>query len=185
MKRHQKTKHLSEREDSEEEMDEGSSNTEEETESEMEDETNSSEGDDSDTGEETETDEDEDYRVLPADVVFRDMIERAYATHKDEKMELKSGLVGHGLSDAEASEMAHKELLPKYRKTLRSLFLEDLMKMQLMRKHPAYKSIMKKVRELEDEDFDRDEAIRAAVSHRKHLIYRMIPSNRESDSEDD
>ena len=181
MKRHQMTKHLPE-DSEEEEMDEGSSNTEEEAESETEDETNSSGTSDS---EETETDEDEDYRVLPEDVVFSDMIERAYATHKDEKMELKSGLVGNGLDDAEASERTHQELLPKYQKTLRNLFLEHLMKMQLVRKHTVYKSIMKKVRELEDEDFDRDEAIRAAVSHRKHLIFRMIPSDRESDSEND
>jgi hypothetical protein len=42
---------------------------------------------------------------------------------------------------------------------------------------------MMKARELEDEDFDRDEAIQSALCHRKYLVYRMIPSDVESDDE--
>ena len=44
---------------------------------------------------------------------------------------------------------------------------------------------MQKVKDLELEAFDREEAIASALTHRKHLLYRMIPSDMETDDENE
>ena len=116
---------------------------------------------------------------------FDGMISKAYHEHKNEKERIISELMAEGLGEAEAVKRAHHELLPKYRKTLRSIFKKTLYNIQLLRKHPVYKTIMNKVKDLELEGFDREEAISAALTYRKHLVYRMIPSDAETDDDDD
>ena len=45
---------------------------------------------------------------------------------------------------------------------------------------------MEKARLLEEEDdFDHDEALRSALAHRKYLLYRLIPSDIESEDDTD
>ena len=67
---------------------------------------------------------------------------------------------------------------------MRNIFKNEMLKMQQMRKHPVYKKVMSRVDDLRDEGFDRDEAIRCAISHRKYLLYRMIPSDVELSASD-
>ena len=130
------------------------------------------------------TDEEADHDE--ADDVFSGMISRAYEQHKLEKRRLISQYEANGASETEATRQAHIELLPKYRKALRNKFKNLLIDMQLIRKHPVYKAVMQKARDLEMDNYERDEAIAAAVSFRKHLINTMIPSeDEESDDDDD
>ena len=96
------------------------------------------------------------------DGVFDGMVSRAYQQHRDEKDGLITEFQSAGASAAEAASRAHSELLPKYRKTLRNIFKRTLFDMQLIRKHPVYKTVMQKVKDLELEDFDREEAIATA-----------------------
>ena len=61
------------------------------------------------------------------------------------------------------------------KKTLRRLFVKNVINVHQERNHPLYKAIMKKAKELMDnEDFELDEAINAAVSYRKHAIYNLL-----------
>ena len=45
-----------------------------------------------------------------------------------------------------------------------------------MKNHPTYKEIMKTAKSLRDDDFDREESIDAAISKRKHLLNRIVPT---------
>ena len=126
------------------------------------------------------SDEDEELKV------FSSMISSTYEHHDLEKDRLISQYEENGASHARAVHQAHIELLPKYRKTLRKKLAALLTEMQSIRKHPIYKAVMQKAMDLmETEDYDREEAIAAAVSFRKHRVNMMIPSDVEESSDDD
>ena len=118
------------------------------------------------------------------DSLMQEMISRAYAIHRDAKEQMMSELTSEGISRDDASERVHAHLLPKYQKSLRNIFRQEMLRLQKMRKHPVYKAVMLKVHDLEDEGFDREEAISSALSHRKYLLYKMIPSDPDSDGSD-
>ena len=117
------------------------------------------------------------------DSLMEEMISRAYAMHRDAKEQMMSELTSEGISRDDAAERVHTHLLPKYRKSLRNIFRHEMLRLQKMRKHLVYKAVMQKVHELEDEGFDREEAISSALSHRKYLLYKMIPSDVDSESD--
>ena len=52
-------------------------------------------------------------------------------------------------------------------------------------KNPIYKKVMTNVRELQDEQFDRQEAIEAAVHNRRFLLNRVVPDPDDIDDSDD
>ena len=52
-------------------------------------------------------------------------------------------------------------------------------------KNPIYKKVMTNVRELQDEQFDRQEAIEAAVHNRRFLLNRVVPDPADMDDSDD
>ena len=91
------------------------------------------------------------------------------------------------IEEDEPRQQVHEALLPKYRKSLRNIFKNEVVRAHILRKHRVFKAIMEKVRDLELDGFDKMEAIDAAFSYRKYLINRMIPSEAESedDTEDD
>ena len=126
---------------------------------------------------------DEGKRKLHA--LVTDMVDCAYAIHRDEKEQLLEELSTENIDKNEAQERVHKILLPKYRKSLRNIFRNEVMRIHILRKHRIFKAIMEKVQDLELDGFDRAEAIDAAFSYRKYLINRMIPSEAESEDTTD
>ena len=52
-------------------------------------------------------------------------------------------------------------------------------------KNPIYKKVMTNVRELQDEQFDRQEAIEAAVHNRRFLLNRVVPDPDDIDDSND
>ena len=52
-------------------------------------------------------------------------------------------------------------------------------------KNPIFKKVMTNVRELQDEQFDRQEAIEAAVHNRRFLLNRVVPDPADMDDSDD
>jgi hypothetical protein len=68
-------------------------------------------------------------------------------------------------------EVSHELLQEKFRELLISfLHWKDR-----LYKNPIYKKVMTNVRELQDEQFDRQEAIEAAVHNRRFLLNRVVP----------
>ena len=123
------------------------------------------------------------------DSIFDDIINQAIDTHQGRREKLIEELVESDTSESEVKIAVNMKLRRKYEKTMRQLFTCRLLYIERVRKHPITQAIMKKVKELEEEesDMDRDEAIRTAVGYRKHLIYRLLPSlnARSSTSDDD
>ena len=63
--------------------------------------------------------------------------------------------------------------LPKLRRNLLSRYKSKVLELEGLRKDPVHKKIMSTKRKLEEEDdFDSDEALEAAIDHRKFLIYK-------------
>ena len=64
----------------------------------------------------------------------------------------------------------------KIQRLFKRKFVDELDRINALRKHPIYKKIMKTAKDLEerDDDFDREEAIRAAIKTRSFLFERLI-----------
>ena len=125
------------------------------------------------SSEDSNTDEESDGE--DGDSVFNDIICQTLYTHREKRDQLISELVDSGKSENEANIYANSKLLWKYRKTMRQLFTELIFKIERVKNHSITKAIEKKVEELEDDGMDHDEAIRAAIGYRKHLIDRLFP----------
>ena len=68
-------------------------------------------------------------------------------------------------------EVNHELLQEKFRE----LLINFLHWKDRLYKNPIYKKVMTNVRELQDEQFDRQEAIEAAVHNRRFLLNRVVP----------
>jgi hypothetical protein len=78
-------------------------------------------------------------------------------------------------------EVSHELLQEKFRELLISfLHWKDR-----LYKNPIYKKVMTNVRELQDEQFDRQEAIEAAVHNRRFLLNRVVPDPDDIDDSND
>ena len=78
-------------------------------------------------------------------------------------------------------EVSHELLQEKFRK----LFISFLHWKDRLFKNPIYKKVMTNVRELQDEQFDRQEAIEAAVHKRRFLLNRVVPDPDDKDDSND
>ena len=67
----------------------------------------------------------------------------------------------------------------------RELLIHFLRWKDRLYKNPIYKKVMTNVRELQDEQFDRQEAIEAAVHNRRFLLKRVVPDPGDIDDSDD
>ena len=97
-----------------------------------------------------------------------------------------------GFSEIDAKKQAFSEILPDLRKKLGNIYLHRLKWMTQMKRDPVHRKIMKtKDAFVDEDDFDPDEALTAAIKKRKFLLERLLedrqyfPDGNEEDDDDD
>ena len=120
------------------------------------------------------------------------MVEEAMQKHKAAFQEMKMNLTQSGLDEETAGETAYSNILPELQKELESIYLQRLQWIQQLKKDPVHKKIMEtKDALVNDDDFDQEEAMEAAVNKRKFLIKRHLKDysftsfTEDSDDEED
>ena len=117
------------------------------------------------------------------------MVEEAMQKHKAAFQEMKMNLTHSGLNEQTAGETAYSNILPEFQKELKSIYLQRLQWIQQLKKNPVHKKIMQTRDALvNDDDFDPEEAMEAAVNKRKFLINRHLKDynfTEDSDDEED
>ena len=89
--------------------------------------------------------------------------------------EIKEHLMSSGWDSGAAIKEANSYILPKLQKVLDDIYVERLMWMHDMKRDPVHRKIMQTKREfIENDDFDQQEALEAAVDKRKFLIKKHL-----------
>ena len=131
------------------------------------------------TDSETETEEEEADPWMP-------MVEEAMQKDKEAFQEMKMNLTHSGLDEQTAGETAYSSILPELQKELRSIYLQRLQWIQQLEKDPVHKKIMQtKDAFVNDEDFNPEKAMEAAVNKRKFLINRHLKGYNFTEDSDD
>ena len=132
------------------------------------------------TDSETETEEEEADPWMP-------MVEEAMQKHKAAFQEMKVNLAHtHGLDEQTGGETAYSNILPELQTELRRIFLQRLQWIQQLKKDPVHKKIMQtKNTFVNDDDFDPEEAMEAAVNKREFLIKRHLKDYNFTENNDD
>jgi uncharacterized UPF0160 family protein len=103
------------------------------------------------------------------------LIEEAKQRRNIALEEMKESLINTGLDEQTAKDKAFSNMLPKPQKELENIYMERLVWMRQLKKDPVHKKIMHtKDALVENDDFDPDEALEAAVDKRKFLIRRLL-----------
>ena len=120
------------------------------------------------TDNETETEEEEKDPWMP-------MVKEAMQKHRPDFKKMKMNLVDSGLDEQSAGEKAYLNVLPMLQKELESIYMERLLWMRQLKNDPVHKKIMQtKDAFVDNDDFDPEEAMEAAVNKRKFLIKRLL-----------
>ena len=100
--------------------------------------------------------------------------------------EMKESLINCGLDEQSAKDKAYSNILPKLQKELENIYMERLVWMKQLKKDPVHKKIMQTKDALaENDDFDPEEALEAAVHKRKFLIKRLLKGHNFDEENDD
>ena len=103
------------------------------------------------------------------------LIEEAKQRRNIALEEMKESLINTGLDEQSAKDKAFSNMLPKLQKELENIYMERLVWMRQLKKDPLHKKIMHtKDALVENDDFDPEEALEAAVDKRKFLIRRLL-----------
>ena len=103
------------------------------------------------------------------------LIEEAKQRRNIALEEMKKSLINTGLDEQSAKDKAFSNMLPKLQKELENIYMERLVWMRQLKKDPIHKKIMHtKDALVENDDFDPQEALEAAVDKRKFLIRRLL-----------
>ena len=103
------------------------------------------------------------------------LIEEAKQRRNIALEEMKESLINTGLDEQSAKDKAFSNMLPKLQKELENIYMERLVWMRQLKKDPVHKKIMHtKDALVENDDFDPEEALEAAVDKRKFLIRRLL-----------
>ena len=103
------------------------------------------------------------------------LIEEAKQRRNIALEELKESLINTGLDEQSSKDKAFSNMLPKLQKELENIYMERLVWMRQLKKDPVHKKIMHtKDALVENDDFDPEEALEAAVDKRKFLIRRLL-----------
>jgi hypothetical protein len=120
------------------------------------------------TDNEMETEEEENDPWMP-------MVEEAMQRRKTAFEEMKTNLIHRGVDEQSAGEKAYLNVLPMLQKELESIYMERLLWMKQLKNDPVHKKIMQtKDAFVDNDDFDPEEAMEAAVNKRKFLIKRLL-----------
>ena len=107
----------------------------------------------------------------------------AMTKNMPEFQELTETFTADGLEEEEARDKAYLTILPKLRKDLQSIYLNRLLWIAQMKKDPFHKQIMKtKDAFANDDNFDPEEALEAAVDKRKFLMKRLFGDTRSTNT---
>lgn len=103
------------------------------------------------------------------------LIEEARERSNVDFDEMKESLVNSGLDEQTAENQAYSNILPKLQKELESIYMQRLMWINQLKKDPIHRKIMHtKKGFIENDDFDPQEAMEAAIDKRKFLINRLL-----------
>jgi hypothetical protein len=130
------------------------------------------------TDSETETEEEKD--------PWTPMVEEAMQKHEAAFEDMKTNLIHNGLEEKSAAEEAYFSILPMLQRELESIYMERLLWMKQLKIDPVHKKIMQTKHAFEENDeFDPEEAMEAAVNKRKFLIKRILKDHRFTGRNDD
>ena len=116
------------------------------------------------------TDDDESETELEVDP-WIPMIEEAKQRSNIAFEKMKESLVNSGLDEQSATDKAYTNILPELQKELENIYMERLLWMKQLKKDPVHRKIMQTKDSLvENDDFDPEEAVEAAIDKRKFLI---------------
>ena len=103
------------------------------------------------------------------------LIEEAKQRRNIALEEMKESLINTSLDEQSAKDKAFSNMLPKLQKELENIYIQRLVWMRQLKKDPVHKKIMHtKDALVENDDFDPEEALEAAVDKRKFLIRRLL-----------
>ena len=103
------------------------------------------------------------------------MVEEEMQKYRPHFEGMKTNLIHSGLDERSAVEKAYLNALPMFQKELESIYMGRLLWMKQLKNDPVHKKIMQtKNAFVDNDDFDPEKAIEAAVSKRKFLIKRLL-----------
>ena len=113
--------------------------------------------------------------------------EQEEVENEDEEDEDNEDWVFDSLLKETAEELGEDASEKDIRKLFRQKFADSIDWCHSLRRHPIYKKVMETAKDLQEGpgDYDRVEALRAAIKQRKFLLDRLIPSPEPDDDGDD
>ena len=114
------------------------------------------------------------------------MIDDAASKVRAQHEDMLQTLLMEGQDENEAKEKAFTEILPLWQKQLADVYMDNLTWMKALEKDPIHKKIVATRDNYVDNDmFDPDEAIAAAVDKRKFLLKRLLEDQGRFPTSDD
>ena len=106
---------------------------------------------------------------------WRTLINDAASKVRDQYEDILQALLMEGHDESEAKEEAFAQNLPVFQKELADVYMNNLAWMKALRKVTIHKKVMATRDDYVNNDmFDQDEAIAAAVDKRKFLLKRLL-----------
>ena len=103
------------------------------------------------------------------------LINDAASKVRDQYDDILQALLMEGHDESEAKQEAFEKILPVFQKELGDVYMDNLAWMKALKKDPIHKKIMVTRDDYVNNDmFDPDEAIAAAVKKRKFLLKRLL-----------
>ena len=103
------------------------------------------------------------------------LINDAASKVRDQYEDILQALLMEGHDESEAKQDAFETIIPVFQKELADVYMNNLAWMKALRKDPIHKKIMATRDDyLNNDMFDQDEAIAAAVDKRKFLLKRLL-----------
>ena len=107
------------------------------------------------------------------------LINDAASKVRDQYEDILQALLMEGHNESEAKQEAFEKILPVFQNELPDVYMNNLASMKALRKAPIHKKIMATRDDYVNNDmFDQDEAIAAAVDKRKFLLKRLLEDQR-------
>ena len=128
---------------------------------------------DSEKGEDESDGEEEEEEV--DNTPFKDLVVQAVESLMDDIDEMADNLMEEGICDeTNVQQECFPRIKPQVQKALRKNFVTYIHGMFKKKRHPLMQSILKRVVKLRRKGLSEDEAIKSAVSFRKHAIDSII-----------
>ena len=103
------------------------------------------------------------------------LINDAASNVRDQYDEILQALLMEGHDESEAKEEAFEKIVPVFQKELSDVYMNNLAWMKALKKDPIHKKMMATRDDYVNNNmFDQDEAIAAAVDKRKFLLKRLL-----------